>query len=104
MSERTDLKGRVALVTGSSSGTAAAVAAGLADLGAAVVVNSAPSSPRARTAHALDLGGAPLGRSRPVPTHARAAEDGGIGHSQPTRLKYQRSTTTVTAMMAIVSG
>ena len=33
-----------------------------------------------------------------------AAEDRRPGHSQPTRLKYQRSTTTVTAMMAIASG
>ena len=104
MSERTDLKGRVALVTGSSSGTAAAVAAGLADLGAAVVVNSAPSVAAGPNGSRTGSRGAPLGRSRPVPTHARAAEDGGTGHSQPTRLKYQRSTTTVTAMMAIVSG
>jgi len=29
---------------------------------------------------------------------------GDRGHSQPTRLKYQRSTTTVMAMMAIASG
>ncbi|HEX6657896.1 MAG TPA: SDR family oxidoreductase [Ilumatobacter sp.] len=43
MSERTDLKGRVALVSGSSSGIGAAVAASFADLGAAVIVNSASS-------------------------------------------------------------
>ena len=48
--------------------------------------------------------GAPAGRSLLVLTSAQAAEDGDSGHSQPTRLKYQRSTTTVTAMMAIASG
>jgi ketoreductase RED2 len=43
MSERTDLKGRVAIVTGSSTGIGAAVATAFAHLGAAVVVNSASS-------------------------------------------------------------
>jgi ketoreductase RED2 len=43
MSARTDLKGRVAIVTGSSAGIGAAVAATFADLGAQVVVNSASS-------------------------------------------------------------
>jgi hypothetical protein len=33
-----------------------------------------------------------------------SGEFGDAGHSQPTRLKYQRSTTTVRAMMAIASG
>lgn len=43
MSERTDMQGRVALVTGSSSGIGAAVAAKFGELGARVVVNSASS-------------------------------------------------------------
>jgi ketoreductase RED2 len=43
MSERIDLKGRVAIVTGSSAGIGAAVAAAFANLGAQVVVNSASS-------------------------------------------------------------
>jgi hypothetical protein len=34
----------------------------------------------------------------------RSREFGDRGHSQPTRLKYHRSTTTVMAMMAIASG
>ena len=38
-----DLKGRVAIVTGSSSGIGAAIAVAFADLGASVVVNSASS-------------------------------------------------------------
>jgi ketoreductase RED2 len=38
-----DLKGRVAIVTGSSSGIGAAIAATFADMGASVVVNSASS-------------------------------------------------------------
>ena len=63
----------------------------------------APQRP-SRTAHALNLGEPRLGRSLPVLTSAQAAEDGDSGHSQPTRLKYQRSTTTVRAMMAIASG
>ena len=56
-----------------------------------------------RTGHAPDLGK----RRRHAPDPAgrpRSAGYGGAGHSQPTRLKYQRSTTTVTAMMAIASG
>jgi ketoreductase RED2 len=43
MSGLTEMKGRVALVTGSSSGIGAAVAARFAELGAAVVVNSTSS-------------------------------------------------------------
>jgi ketoreductase RED2 len=43
MSERTDLKGRVAIVTGSSAGIGAAVAQAFANLGASLVVNSATS-------------------------------------------------------------
>ena len=43
MSDRTELKGRVAIVTGSSAGIGAAVAGTFADLGAQVVVNSASS-------------------------------------------------------------
>lgn len=43
MTERTDMKGQVALVTGSSSGIGAAIAGAFADLGASVVVNSASS-------------------------------------------------------------
>ncbi len=43
MSERTDFKGRVAVVTGSSAGIGLAVAQAFADLGAGVVVNSASS-------------------------------------------------------------
>jgi ketoreductase RED2 len=43
MSERTDFKGRVAVVTGSSAGIGLAVAQAFADLGASVVVNSVSS-------------------------------------------------------------
>ena len=34
----------------------------------------------------------------------RSGKIGDRGHSQPTRLKYQRSTTTVRTMMAIAIG
>jgi NAD(P)-dependent dehydrogenase (short-subunit alcohol dehydrogenase family) len=43
MSVTTDLKGRVALVTGSSSGIGATVAGAIAQLGASVVVHPASS-------------------------------------------------------------
>jgi ketoreductase RED2 len=43
MSERTDLEGRVAIVTGSSTGIGAAIATAFANLGGRVVVNSASS-------------------------------------------------------------
>jgi ketoreductase RED2 len=43
MSEHNDMKGLVALVTGSSSGIGAAVATRLAELGAGVIINSASS-------------------------------------------------------------
>jgi hypothetical protein len=44
--------------------------------------------------------------ARPAAEHVadRSGEFGDRGHSQPTRVKYQRSTTTVRAMMAIAIG
>ena len=70
-----------------------------------VRATTSPPQPQrpGRTAHALDLGS--VGWDAPDPPDVTPGGRGrGAGHSQPTRLKDQRSTTTVRAMMAIASG
>ena len=47
--EQTDLKGKAAIVTGSSSGIGASVALGLARRGADVVINYSKSAKEAET-------------------------------------------------------
>jgi gluconate 5-dehydrogenase len=52
-----DLSGRVALVTGSSAGLGQAIARGLAEAGAAVIVNGRDPDRLARAADALRADG-----------------------------------------------
>ena len=80
MNERTDLKGRVAIVTGSSSGIGAAVAARFAELGAGVVVNSASSVAAGRQV-ADDLPDAIYVQADVSdPTQAELLVDAAVGH------------------------
>jgi NAD(P)-dependent dehydrogenase (short-subunit alcohol dehydrogenase family) len=69
-----DMTGRVALVTGSSSGIGAACARGLADAGARVVVNSRSSAQQGR-AVAAEIGGDYLQADVSDPVAARALID-----------------------------
>jgi len=74
--DRTDFTGRVALVTGSSRGIGAAIAAELLDRGASVVINSRKAEPLAATAKELaEHAGGRDDRVLAVPGNAGSEED-----------------------------
>ncbi|MGC8846424.1 MAG: SDR family NAD(P)-dependent oxidoreductase, partial [Candidatus Hydrogenedens sp.] len=70
--EKINFAGRIALITGASRGIGKAIALGLAELGAHVIITARNAKPLEETAHQINAMG---GKATPITCHSARSQD-----------------------------